>query len=46
MADKALQQNRDDVLRSCESVGCDLLKVIVRRHKNHGINPQQLERAF
>jgi hypothetical protein len=26
---KALQQNRDDVLRSGESVGCDLLKAAV-----------------
>jgi hypothetical protein len=27
---KALQQNRDDVLRYGESIGCDLLKAAVR----------------
>jgi hypothetical protein len=28
---KALQQNRDEVLRSRESIGCDLLKAAVLR---------------
>jgi hypothetical protein len=30
---KALQQNRDDVLRYGESIGCDLLKAAVSRVK-------------
>jgi hypothetical protein len=29
MPNKALQQNRDDVLRYGESIGCDLLKAAV-----------------
>jgi hypothetical protein len=33
MPNKALQQNRDDVLRYGESIGCDLLKAAVRGFK-------------
>jgi hypothetical protein len=32
-SNKALQQNRDDVLRCWESIGCDLLKAAVRRRE-------------
>jgi hypothetical protein len=33
MPNKALQQNRDDVLRCGESIGCDLLKAAVRQQE-------------
>ena len=33
MPNKALQQNRDDVLRYGESIGCDLLKAAVRQQE-------------
>jgi hypothetical protein len=33
MPNKALQQNRDNVLRYGESIGCDLLKAAVRQQE-------------
>jgi hypothetical protein len=33
MPNKALQQNRGDVLRYGESIGCDLLKAAVRQQE-------------
>ena len=42
---KALQQNRGEVLRYGESIGCDLLKAAVRQRRMHGF-PSSLDLSY